>query len=49
MPDLGAGETQIEQSDKEIASWRLNIGKSKPNLLSQFSIWKPKWGDDLMI
>ena len=24
MPELRAGETQLEQSDKEIASWRLN-------------------------
>ena len=24
MPELCAGETQLEQSDKEIASWRLN-------------------------
>ena len=24
MPELRTGETQLEQSDKEIASWRLN-------------------------
>ena len=42
MPELRSGETQLEQSDKEIASWRLNHTGHSPS-----SIQKLKSGENL--
>ena len=49
MPELGAGETQLEQSEKEIASWRLimqDLGANERSPPLQSFTWRPKLGED---